>query len=76
LRAPPGAEGETNVGHHRYIATFDITIVDPTEPDSGPTLPMPNDLVQQVVRQINAGLNTTKPNKGGKSFDVGKVEKK
>jgi hypothetical protein len=64
------------VGHHRYIATFDIIIVDPSEPDTGPTLPMPNDLVQQVVRQINAGLNTTKPNKGGKSFDVGKVEKK
>jgi hypothetical protein len=61
------------MAHHRFSADFTIEVLEQGEPDTGVTLPMPDDLAQALIDEIKL---KAKPNKGGKQYKVVKASKK
>lgn len=72
LRAPMGAEGGDQVGHHRFKATFEIILEKPGNKDKSEPDPMPEDLVTSLIGEIN----TVNPSHGGKPYKVENAERK
>ena len=57
------------MAHHRFIATFEIILAEPGNTNTAAPDPMPDDLVQALVAEINkASLN-----KGGQPYKVEKA---
>jgi hypothetical protein len=61
------------VGHHRFIAQFEIIIEEPGNTDNSVPTPMTADLVQDLINEITT---KAKPkDRTGKQYKVEKAEK-
>jgi len=60
------------MAHHRFIAQFEIVLAIPNNTDTNPPEPMPDDLVQSLVAEINKA----NPKKGSQPYKVEKAKKK
>jgi hypothetical protein len=69
LRAPLGARGGDEVGHHRFKATFEVIVKEQGNTNTAEPDPMPTDLVTDVVKEIRKG----KPKKGGQQYEIESV---
>ena len=67
---PGGEEGE-EMPHHRFVATFEVTMVEPGTTDTSPAEPAPPDLGQDLGKEIKK----TKPKKSGIAYDVEQVKR-
>ena len=60
------------MGHHRFIAQFEIILEEPGNTNMDKPDPMPDDLVTALIAEIN----NVSPRKGAKTYKVEKAKKK
>jgi hypothetical protein len=60
------------MAHHRFIATFEITLAETGNTSTATPDPMPDDLVQALITEINKAS----PKKGAQTYKVEKAKKK
>jgi len=72
VRAPLGARGGHTVGHHRFIATVDVTVAIPN-PGSEPATPADQALIDSIEAAM---VGKVKLKRAGLDYTVEKVKKK
>lgn len=70
VRAPLGAKGENNMGHHRLRAIVEVIMSEPGNTDMSKPDDAPADLANDLIAEIKT---KSKPKKGGQQYTIESV---